>query len=220
MNASGQYQIAGTGINTSYYSTNYGNTWSSTSQSIGNRFAISANGDYISASGETTGKKNINISVTPYSILSTNLLTIKSSQESGSATTGALTVTGGVGIGGNTYITGNTFIGSNLSVTGNTTISQDLTVSGNTFLNGIVNPMTLVDGSVLLTNTPPLDFSNNFATNWILAPSQPDEQNWNGIAMNASGQYQSAIITGGNIYISTNYGITWTLSPIIPVTKT
>jgi hypothetical protein len=81
--------------------------------------------------------------------------------------------------------------------------------------------MTLVDGSVLLTNTPPLDFSNNFATNWILAPTQPVTQNWSDIAMNASGQYQSAVVfstvvDGGSIYISTNYGVSWTKAPSQP----
>jgi hypothetical protein len=60
------------------------------------------------------------------------------------------------------------------------------------------------------------NLSNITSSAWTQPPSTPSNQCWSSIAMSSSGQYQSACIdlvsgTGG-IYISTNYGNTWSLS--------
>jgi hypothetical protein len=92
-------------------------------------------------------------------------------------------------------IQGNTYIGGNLNVTGNSNLLGNVILGianlGNTYIFGgttainvigstttilgVVNPFTLVDGSVLLTNTPPLDFSNNYGTVWTPTATS---QNW------------------------------------------
>jgi hypothetical protein len=82
---------------------------------------------------------------------------------------------------------GSTYIGSNTYVN---VIGSTATVLG------VVNPLTLVDGSVLLSNTPPLDISNNYGTVWTSTATSLAK--WYGVAMSASGQYQTAATgTGG-----------------------
>jgi hypothetical protein len=153
---------------------------------------------------------------------------------------------------GNSNLLGNVIIG--IANLGNTYIGGTTPVNvigSTTTVLGVVNPLTLVDGSVLLSNTPPLDFSNNYGTVWTPTATS---QNWQGVAMSASGQYQTAVINrwihvyfqqlrcdvdihrhnsdigtavamsasgqyqtavvyggaSGFIYISSNYGVTWT----------
>ena len=74
-------------------------------------------------------------------------------------------------VGGYSYVQGNLFVGGNL------------VVSGNAYFNGVVNPLTLADGSVLFTNNQPLDLSNNLGIIWTPSTSAPSLQSWDGIAM-------------------------------------
>jgi hypothetical protein len=113
------------------------------------------------------------------------------------------------------------FVGGDVSFNGNLyakTINIDtsgnlypLDVSGTTNLRGKLNPITLIDNSVLLSNSLPLDLSNNFGTNWVsVYPiGSTSISNWNSISISANGQYQTATATSDYIYISNNYGISW-----------
>jgi hypothetical protein len=84
-----------------------------------------------------------------------------------------------------------------------------LDVSGTANFRGIVNPVTLTDGSVLSTAAPPLDFSNNFGVTWN--PVVFDLcRNWQSVAISANGQYQTAVTSStGYIWTSNNYGSNW-----------
>jgi hypothetical protein len=116
-----------------------------------------------------------------YNLTVGNNVQIYGSQGSSNTTTGALVVYGGVGIGQDVNAGGNLYVG------------------GNTNLVGTVDPIKLVDGSVLLTNTPCLDYWNNFGVSWKRADNSINTY-WQSIAMSATGQYQSAVVLGGTIY--------------------
>jgi len=83
-------------------------------------------------------------------------------------------------------------------------------ISGQTNFRGLMNPLSLVDGSVLTTSMPALDLSTNFAMNWSKVASLSTTRSWYMISLSATGQYQSACDNAGFIYISNNYGVTWT----------
>ena len=54
-------------------------------------------------------------------------------------------------------------------------------------------------------------YSSDYGVTWILSSAPSRNWNSNGIAMNASGQYQTAVDQGGlGIWNSNDYGITWT----------
>jgi len=108
--------------------------------------------------------------------------------------------------GGNMYIANNLFLG----VSGN---PYQVDLSGVINLRGTVNPITLIDNSVLLTNTPPLDFSNNYGSAWTPIYGISGET-LNSISISSNGQYQTVVTTNsdslGYIYTSANYGFSWT----------
>jgi hypothetical protein len=112
---------------------------------------------------------------------------------------------------GNLYVAKNLGIGINSTAFGPSGQIFALDVSGTTNFRGPVNPITLVDGSVLLTNTPPLDFSSNFGTNWVNANSAA-LTNYTSVKMSANGQYVIASYTTDilfydvNTYETTYYG--------------
>ena len=97
-------------------------------------------------------------------------------------TTGALVVSGGVGI------------------------TNSVNIGGGLNVSGIVQPLSLADNSVLFSNAVPLDFSNNFAITWTQTATS---QSWTAVAMSTTGQFQTAVVNGGYIWTSTNYGVTW-----------
>jgi hypothetical protein len=83
-----------------------------------------------------------------------------------------------------------------------------------------MSALSLNDGSVMVSSTPQLDFSNNFAVNWKpVGTSMPGSAlQFNGLAFSATGQIQTAVVgnatpaTTGSIYTSYNYGLTWNQS--------
>jgi predicted acyltransferase (DUF342 family) len=75
----------------------------------------------------------------------------------------------------------------------------------------VVGGVGLPDNSHLISTALPLDIcGNNFANTWTLNGSAPSSSNWSAISVSANGQYQSAVVYGGYIYTSANYGNTWT----------
>ena len=85
---------------------------------------------------------------------------------------------------------------------------------------GNMSGLSLNDGSVLVSSMPQMDFSSNYAVNWkAVGTTMPGSAlQYNGIALSATGQYQTAVIgntvaaTTGYIYTSYNYGLTWNQS--------
>jgi hypothetical protein len=108
-------------------------------------------------------------------------------------------ITGPTGSFSNVFVSGNVGIGK--SNPGNTLdVSGNLNVDG--FMNGVINNPGF--------NFLPLDISNNFALNW----SKSSDISANSVSVSASGQYQTAtffnaVTNSGSIYISSNYGVSW-----------
>jgi hypothetical protein len=114
---------------------------------------------------------------------------------------------------------GSLFVANSLCVdtSGNQSL-YNLDVSGTSNFRGTTMPLNMVDNSVLITNTPAIDLSNNFCTIWmqnVIAPIKT----WTNIAMSANGLFQTAVLnstqsnnTGGGIYVSNNYGVNWVLN--------
>ena len=95
-----------------------------------------------------------------------------------------------------------------------------LDISGGVNLRGpVMGGLSLPDQSILMTATPPLDLSNNFGTVWTQATSDATRQ-WNSISQSANGQYQTALVYGGYLYTSDNYGATWSQNASISTTQT
>ena len=57
-------------------------------------------------------------------------------------------------------------------------------------------------------STQTLDLAN-FGKNWVQNTGAGSKE-WTSISVSASGQYQTAVVYGESIYISSNYGSTWT----------
>lgn len=57
--------------------------------------------------------------------------------------------------------------------------------------------------------------SNDFGLTWtdVSTPNGLDDRNWMAVAMSSDGLYQTAIENGGDIYTSSNYGVTWAYNP-------
>lgn len=120
-------------------------------------------------------------------------------------------ITTNMGVSGDISLNGRVYASTSLYVNtgGIESPYYALDVSGTTNLEGTVMPMTLVDNSVLLTNTPAFDFSNNFCTNWTLNLTAPETYDWTCIAMSANGMFQTAMGNSTGIWISSNYGVNW-----------
>lgn len=108
-----------------------------------------------------------------------------------------------------------------IDISGNESL-YNLDVSGSSNFRGIIMPISLVDNSVLLSNTPELDFSNNFCSTWMFNVSAP-LRSWTKIAMSANGLFQTAILNAsytangsgkGGIYLSNDYGVNWTIGTL------
>jgi predicted acyltransferase (DUF342 family) len=159
-----------------------------------------------------------------------------------------LFIKGDVSMNNRLFVTGNALLNSNLFVTndvsfgarlfvntdasfgGNMYVNKSISVgvnespyqidlSGDINLRGKVNPITLIDNSVLITNTPPLDYPNNYGSVWNpLYKCDTPSETFTSVAMSATGQYQTVVTTNsssiGYIYTSANYGFTWSKGDI------
>jgi photosystem II stability/assembly factor-like uncharacterized protein len=61
-----------------------------------------------------------------------------------------------------------------------------------------------------LTNTPVQNYLN-YGVSWTLVPgiNQNQDNNWLSVSLSATGRYQTAIDESGNIYTTTDHGMTW-----------
>ena len=124
-------------------------------------------------------------------------------------------ITSDVSMNSRLFVSNDVSFGRNLFVSDSVLIGVSgnlfkLDVSGTSNFRGTVNPISLIDNSVLLSNAPNLDLSSNFGSSWNPIFTVNNEQ-ITSIAMSATGQYQSATTgSSGTIYTSNNYGFTWT----------
>lgn len=118
------------------------------------------------------------------------------------------------------FVSGDVSMNSNLYVANSVCIDTsgnqslyNLDVSGTNNFRGPVNAINLIDNSVLMSNTPTIDFSNNFCIKWmqnVIAPVNT----WKSIAMSANGLFQTAVNLNDGIYLSNDYGVNWSLNNI------
>ena len=135
-----------------------------------------------------------------------------------------LFVTNDVSFGARLFVNTDASFGGNIYVNKSISVGvkgspYQIDLSGDINLRGMVNPITLIDNSVLLTNTPPLDFSNNYGSVWNpVYKSDIYGETFNAVAMSATGQYQTVVTTNslsfGYIYTSADYGFTWSKGDI------
>jgi len=85
---------------------------------------------------------------------------------------------------------------------------QDLTIPGS--LNGTSGTFDTLYAPELYTTKQIV--GSAIGSNLAAVPSISPGSNWISVAMSATGQYQSAAIYGGVIWISSNYGQTWVAS--------
>ena len=124
-------------------------------------------------------------------------------------------VTAGSDSGG--QIKGDVSANQRLFVLGDASLNSNLYVQGSIFSNA--GTMLAQDasgqGSYLINADLPLDFSNNLATKWSSLTSTLGSYYWGTSMISANGQYQVVgDNSSGNVYISNNYGTSWTKAPV------
>ena len=122
-----------------------------------------------------------------------------------------------------TSMNGNLYVANSVCIdtSGNQSL-YNLDVSGSSNFRGTTNAINLIDNSVLMSNTPTIDFSNNFCMKWmqnVIAPSN----SWGSVEMSTNGQFQTALIknnisNASGIYTSTDYGVNWYQIPYNAIT--
>lgn len=85
-----------------------------------------------------------------------------------------------------------------------TNVSKVTTYSGTNITQTFSVPILLV-----LTNLDTFNI-NNYGYNWIdMTTSTIGVKNWMAISLSANGQFQSAVNSDGDVYISSDYGMSW-----------
>jgi hypothetical protein len=184
----GQFQIAAVANQTIYISSDYGVNWVEKTSS-GNKswrsVSISSTGVYQTAVADgATG--SINTSVATSKSSSYTIQPVNLSLDSMN----------------NIYISGR--YSTDITLYNSTYIANPTFVTlSNVFGNHIFIAKYNRDGSGLWA------MKNNIVENtWISTNS--DSVQWNGIAMSSNGQYQTAVVLGGRIYVSNDFGNNWT----------
>ena len=128
-----------------------------------------------------------------------------------------VSINGKLFIGGDLSLNGKWFFGSDVSASGKLFVEGDgsfngnLLVGGNVAMNGNVTTGTLPDGAITSSNFDVTQKTPNYAN---LVTGSIDAS-WNDVAISSTGQVIAAVANGSNsnsqnIYISTNYGTTFT----------
>ena len=96
--------------------------------------------------------------------------------------------------------------------------TNNLNATGTTNLTGSINPLKMLDDSLVTTGQTPLDFVDGFASNWTTPSTNMSTQYGLSISMSITGQYQT-IVTADTLWNSNNYGITWSRNSLIPISN-
>jgi hypothetical protein len=201
LSASGQYQTACSTDNGVYTSSTHGSQWAQTDLSTANKWSavsLSYNGMYqsvVCGTGIYTSVPTSSNSET-YTYIYYPSITEDVSPNTGTTYGGQLVT-----------ITGTNLL--NAIVTIGSTVATDLNITD--------------DGTTITCNTPAYSTSatvdvlavgGNYGTTW----TQTSEiaTNWQSVSVSLTGQYQTAVVYGGGIYTSNNYGTSWTLQTGAP----
>ena len=174
------------------------------------------NGSVIITLNFTTTPISFNSSVIPYTAPATPLLTYTdsaaafSTQVSSVATNSQYNraVVGGSGV---QFVAGGRGIGSNGSGLVYSNDGQNWTAVASGAATVFQTPT-----NVAVYSTAPLSggFDASFGTVALTQRLSPPTTypigTWNGVSVSATGQYQSAVVQNGNIFTSSDYGVSWT----------
>ena len=132
-----------------------------------------------------------------------------------------VSINGKLFIGGDLSLNGNWFFGSDVSASGKLFVQGDgsfngnLLVGGNVAMNGNLTVGSLPDGAITSTNFDTITKTPNY-TNIVTGSI---DASWNDVAISSTGEVIAAVgnatnSNSQNIYISTNYGTTFTTATI------
>jgi hypothetical protein len=207
MSASGQYAVTnvsgGSPNNLVYISNNYGQTWTSTGQGLGNsttRMAMSASGQY-ALIGSQSGSSQL-YSSSNYGLTWTRV------GPASTWTSVAMSASGQYQI---AYPLENGRY-CNYSSDYGQTWQQSITGPTSIFTFGLTMSASGQYACLVLANALGAYYSSNYGQTWTVASGATNMYN---VCMSASGQYAVAVAaTAGTnyIYYSTNYGVNWTQS--------
>jgi hypothetical protein len=225
MSASGQYQIACENrYRYVYVSSDYGSSWTLVKTVSGSNFAtaVSASGQYISMTGYHS---IVSILYTCQNSIANGVVSVGnySSTSGVTGTTGSiyydttdsvLKVSNGSGwtsLASGSGIAGVTALGSSGFTAGATLTSDNYLQMAYAIGGGTANTYPgLMPGSYSdIFSTQTIDLAN-FGQNWIQNTTLSTSTNWYRVATSASGQYQTACVYQGSIWISSDYGNNWT----------
>jgi collagen type VII alpha len=204
MSSSGQYQTAlayGGGI---YISNNYGFSWNLISGTINTwkSISISSSGQYQTAvSSGTSGiiyiSQNYGVSWNQVNSISGDWIAVSLSS------TGQYQTSLTNGSNGQIYISNNYGV-SWSTIPDLTNDWQSISMS----LNGQYQTICVQYSNYIYT-------SNNYGVSWVPILVTNIYSNFYSVSISGNGQYQTTCVNGvgGLIYISTNYGLTWTSIP-------
>jgi photosystem II stability/assembly factor-like uncharacterized protein/predicted acyltransferase (DUF342 family) len=107
------------------------------------------------------------------------------------------------------YTLGRTILQGDVSMNSRLFVNSDVSMNRNIDVTGTLtaNLIKLNDGSIVMTKTTP-DYLQ-FITTIFSQATFDANQNWYSVAMSSNGQYQTAVVNGGYIYRSNDYGVTW-----------
>jgi hypothetical protein len=211
ISSTGQYMfLTASGNNYIWYSTNYGNTWSAVTALTAyasaniNSSAMSSNGQYILA-GNGNGQLYLSAGI-PITTMGINNPNPQY----------ALDVAGNVNL--NNALT----TGSNYGA--NSTWSIISTNIGNMNSNGCIAVSSTGQYMLVATgNATGVYASSNFGASWYSVTGLTTNVAFNCTAMSSTGQYMLASLASSTstVYLSTNYGVTWTAisSSYLPATN-
>ena len=220
MSASGQYQVGGGGSGPIYVSSNYGSSWTTvTTGSSGSLYgvAMSASGQYITLSIvlilSTTG-----LIYTCQNSIANGVVSVGNYSSTPSGTTGSiyydttssvLKVSNGSSWSSLSELAGVTAVGS-FGLTGGATLTSDNYLQmAYAIGGGTANTYPgLMPGSYSdIFSTQTIDLAN-FGQNWVQKIGS-STIGWHKVAVSATGQYQTAVVFGGSVWISSDYGNNW-----------
>lgn len=217
ISASGRYQAIFVIDSGMYYSSNYGVTWTFIASPNVSLYgiAMSAAGNYLVVVARDP-QQRIYINSLPLLQVATNSLTasnaVMSSLTASNAVIGPLIAANDVVVGG-TIFSQNTL---NRNVLNLSAFAQSFSLVNSPGTFNYTSAVSATGQYQLVGTTTFLYVSSNFGNTWTQVATDKD---WTGVAISANGNYMYATdstASTGNLYRSTDYGLTWAVVPSSP----
>jgi hypothetical protein len=217
ISASGRYQVIFVIDSGMYYSSNYGVTWTFIASPNASLYgiAMSAAADYVVVVARDP-QQRIYINSLPLLQVATNSLTasnaVMSSLTASNAVIGPLIAANDIVVGG-TIFSQNTF---NTNVLNLSAFAQSFSLVDNPGTFNYTSAVSATGQYQLVGTTTFLYVSSNFGNTWTQVATDKD---WTGVAISGTGNFMYATdstSSTGNLYRSTDYGLTWAVVPSSP----